>query len=87
MTTLDFKKLGVANPFKKKYGNFINGKWEKPVSGKYFANISPITAQEFCQIPRSDHKDITLALNAAHNAKDKWAATSVTERSNTISTF
>lgn len=67
--------------FKEKYGNYIGGKFVEPVDGKYFDNITPVNGSVLCQIPRSNDKDIELALDAAHAAKDAWAATSVTERS------
>ena len=69
---------------KAKYENFIGGKWVAPVKGQYFENISPVNGKVICQIPRSTAEDIELALDAAHAAKDKWGATSVTERSNIL---
>ncbi len=74
----------MAFKFKEKYGNFIGGKWVDPVDGQYFDNTSPVNGKVLCQIPRSNEKDIELALDAAHAAKDAWAATSVTERSNLL---
>ena len=68
--------------FKDQYQNFIGGEWIKPVDGQYFDNISPVNGKPFCQIPRSNQKDINLALDAAHKIKDQWGTTSVTERSN-----
>jgi aldehyde dehydrogenase len=50
------------------------------VKGKYFENISPVTGQPFCEVPRSTAEDIDKALDAAHAAKDKWGATSPAER-------
>jgi len=70
--------------FKKRYQNFINGQWVEPCSGRYMDNISPIDGAVFCEVPRSDAKDIELALDAAHSAKDAWGTTSVTERSNIL---
>ena len=35
--------LGIKSPFKEKYDNFIGGKWVKPVDGRYFENITPIS--------------------------------------------
>ncbi len=67
-----------------RYGNFIGGEWKAPVKGEYFQNISPVTGEAFCEIPRSTAEDIELALDAAHAAKDAWARTSVTERSNIL---
>jgi len=51
------------------------------VDGKYFDNTTPLNGSVLCQIARSNEKDIELALDAAHAAKDAWGATSVTERS------
>lgn len=67
-----------------RYENYINGQWQAPVRGQYFTNISPVTGEAFCDIPRSTEDDINLALDAAHAAKDDWGRTSVTERSNLL---
>ncbi|BBH20076.1 aldehyde dehydrogenase [Paenibacillus baekrokdamisoli] len=71
---------GSKVTFKKRYENFIGGKWVAPIKGQYFDNPSPINNQVFCEIPRSTSEDIELALDAAHEAKDAWGRTSVTER-------
>jgi aldehyde dehydrogenase len=76
--------LGVATPYKAKYENYIGGKWVAPVDGKYFDNVSPLTGKTFCQIARSNEKDVNLALNAAHAAKDAWGKTSTTARANIL---
>ena len=75
------KNLGVKIPFKAKYDNFIGGKWLSPVDGQYFDNVSPVTGKPFCQIARSNEKDINLALDAAHKARISWGKTSYAERS------
>jgi aldehyde dehydrogenase len=74
-------EAGAKVQFKAKYGNFINGEWAEPVKKQYFENISPVTGQPFCDIPRSTAEDIEMALDAAHHAKDKWGKTSPAERS------
>jgi len=61
----------MAFQFKEKYGNYIGGKFIEPVDGKYFDNITPVNGKVLCQIPRSNEKDINLALDAAHTAKKK----------------
>ncbi|MEN0057274.1 MAG: aldehyde dehydrogenase, partial [Bdellovibrio sp.] len=71
---------GAKVQFKPKYGNFIGGEWVPPVKGQYFQNVTPVTGQNFCEIPRSTAEDIEKALDAAHNAKTKWNKTSTTER-------
>jgi len=70
--------------FKTRYDNFINGKFVAPVGGQYFDVITPINGRVYTQAARSTEADIELALDAAHAAKDKWAATSPTERSNIL---
>ena len=76
--------LGVAIPYKAKYDNYIGGKWVAPVDGQYFDNISPLTGKPFCQIARSNEKDVNLALDAAHSAREAWGKTSTTTRSNIL---
>jgi len=74
--------VGSIVSLKSRYDNYINGGWVPPVNGEYFNNITPITGDAFCEIPRSSEADINLALDAAHAAKDSWGKTSVTERAN-----
>ena len=69
---------------KSKYENYINGKWQAPVDGQYFDNHSPVDNSLIAQFPRSNHKDIELAIEAAHQAKESWAATPVAQRSNIL---
>ncbi|NOU72883.1 aldehyde dehydrogenase family protein [Paenibacillus sp. LMG 31458] len=71
---------GSKVTFKKRYENFIGGKWTAPIKGEYFDNPSPVNNRVFCEVPRSSSEDIELALDAAHAAKDAWGHTSVTER-------
>lgn len=75
---------GSVVSFKETYGNFIGGKWVAPVKGQYFDAITPVNGSVIAKIPRSTSEDIELALDAAHAAKDAWAKTSVTERSNIL---
>lgn len=75
---------GAVVSFKSRYENFIGGEWVAPVKGQYFENITPVTGEVICEIPRSSAEDIELALDAAHKAKDGWGRTSVTDRSNVL---
>ena len=84
MSQITINGITVDNPFKARYDNFIGGKWVSPVDGQYFSNITPITNQHLCDIPRSNSKDIELALDAAHSAKDAWGKTSTTDRANIL---
>ncbi len=73
-----------AITFKSQYDNYIGGQWRAPEKGNYFENISPITGNVFCKVARSTQEDVDAALDAAHGAKQSWAKTSVTERSNIL---
>ncbi|WP_342375012.1 aldehyde dehydrogenase family protein [Myxococcus stipitatus] len=75
---------GSKVKFKSRYQNFIGGRWVEPKRGQYFENITPVTGQVFCEIPRSTAEDIELALDAAHAAKAAWGRTSPTERANIL---
>jgi aldehyde dehydrogenase len=71
---------GSKVTFKKRYENYIGGKWVPPVRGQYFDNVSPVNNEVFCEVPRSTAEDIELALDAAHAAKADWGRTSAAER-------
>lgn len=67
--------------FKQRYDNFINGKWQAPAGGRYLTNVTPVTGESFCEVPRSAAEDIDAAVEAASRAAPAWAATPATERS------
>ncbi|MFL7009916.1 acetaldehyde dehydrogenase ExaC [Enterovibrio norvegicus] len=75
---------GAVVNFKARYGNYIGGNWVEPVKGQYFTDTSPCSGESIAEIPRSSAEDIELALDAAHQAKAAWGATSATERSNIL---
>ena len=81
---LDTSHLKVKFPFKAKYGNYINGKFVEPKSGKYFDNPSPISNEIICSVARSNEKDVEAALDAAHAAFKEWGKTDITTRSNIL---
>jgi len=68
--------------FKPQYENYIGGEWLAPVDGEYFDNHSPVDGSLISRVPKSNRKDIDLAVKAAGKAADAWGKTSVTERSN-----
>lgn len=84
MSSFEPGTVGTQVPFKKRYGNFIGGRWLPPVAGRYFDNVTPVTGKAFCEIPRSDKDDIEAALDAAHAARVGWAATPVAQRANVL---
>ncbi len=79
-TALHPGAYGFPVTLKKRYENYIGGEWIAPASGQYFENVTPVTGQVLCEIPRSNAADVDRALNAAHAAKTAWGKTSVAER-------
>ena len=75
---------GALYTFKDRYENYIGGEWVAPLEGKYFENISPVTGESFCEMPRSTPADLNRALDAAHAAADAWGKTAAAERSNVL---
>jgi len=78
--------MNYKSPFKykEKYGQYINGEFIEPSSGKYFDNISPIDGKLITKIPEGNAQDIEKALDAAHAALPSWSSMSVTDRSNVM---
>ena len=63
------------------YELFIDGKWQKPQSGKYFDTINPATEQVLSRVAEADDKDVDKAVRAARNAYEKvWKKTTPAER-------
>ncbi|MCT7562735.1 aldehyde dehydrogenase family protein [Aliarcobacter butzleri] len=67
--------------YKTQYENFIGGEWIAPVGGEYFDNISPVDGKLLTKIPRSNEKDVELAIQAAKKAFESYKHTSVVQRS------
>ncbi|NDJ89427.1 acetaldehyde dehydrogenase ExaC [Mycolicibacter kumamotonensis] len=70
--------------YESRYGNFIGGQWVAPAGGEYFEDITPVTGQPFCEIPRSTAADIDKALDAAHAAAPAWGKTSPAQRAEVL---
>ncbi|HRH01403.1 MAG TPA: aldehyde dehydrogenase family protein [Bacteroidia bacterium] len=70
---------------KKQYDLFINGKWVKPESGKYFPSINPATEQVISSIAEANEKDVNKAVKAARDAYNKvWSKMPAKERAKYI---
>ncbi len=55
------------------YKNFINGKWVPAKGGSTFENRNPADMRELVGVfPKSDHRDVDAAVNAAATAFKKW---------------
>lgn len=60
--------------------NYINGRLQEPVSGKYFDNFEPARGHVYAQIPDSGPEDVALAVNAAKEAFKTWGSMRAPER-------
>lgn len=69
----------------KQYELFINGKFVKPNSGKYFDTINPATEEKIASIAEANEKDVDTAVKAARSAYDKtWSKLPAKERAKYI---
>jgi len=65
---------------KEQYELFINGKWTKPKSGKYFKTINPSNEKVIAQVAEADEADVDAAVSAAEKAFNGWSSLSGKER-------
>lgn len=69
----------------KQYELFINGKFVKPTSGKYFDTINPANEEKISSIAEANDKDVDTAVKAARGAYDKtWSKMPAKERAKYI---
>jgi len=63
------------------YDLFIDGKFVKPRSKKYFDTVNPATEKKLAFIAQADERDVNNACEAAQQAFDKtWSRISAAER-------
>jgi aldehyde dehydrogenase len=79
---LDEVKTSIS--IRSRYDNFIGGDWVPPIDGRYFADATPITGGQICEVARSSAGDIETALDAAHGAAASWGHTSVATRAGVL---
>lgn len=77
-------QTGSIVSVKTKYENFIGGKWVEPVKGQYMTDLSPVNGKPITRVARSTREDVELALDAAHEAKEAWAAMSLAQRAKVL---
>jgi aldehyde dehydrogenase (NAD+) len=76
------KASATINP---RYELFINGKFEKPLSKKYFATINPATEEKLSEVADANAADVDKAVKAARTAYDKtWSKMPAKERAKYI---
>jgi aldehyde dehydrogenase (NAD+) len=70
---------------KSQYDLFINGKFVKPNSKKYFATYNPSTEEKLSEVAQANAKDVDTAVTAAKTAYDKtWKKMPAKERAKYI---
>ncbi|MBS1578912.1 MAG: aldehyde dehydrogenase family protein [Bacteroidetes bacterium] len=68
-----------------KYDLFINGKFEKPLSKKYFDTINPATEEKLSEVADANAADVDKAVKAARNAYNNvWGKMPAKERAKYI---
>ena len=66
---------------KDKYDLFINGKFVKPSSGKYFPTINPATEKKLAMVAEANQADVDKAVKAARKAyNNTWSKLPARER-------
>ena len=70
---------------KKKYDLFIDGKWVKPKSGKYFASVNPANEEILAEVAHANEEDVDQAVKAARKAyTEVWSKLAPSERAKYI---
>ncbi len=70
---------------KDKYELYIDGKWVKPSSKKYFKTINPANEEVLAEVAHANDKDVDLAVKAARKAyKNVWSKIAPSERAKYI---
>ena len=67
-----------------KFGQFINGKWQKSSDGTTYDVINPATEELIGKASKANKKDIDLCLKSAEKGFNIWKNTSPWERSKII---
>ena len=70
---------------KSKYDLYIDGKWVKPQSKKYFKTINPANEEVLAEVAHANEKDVDLAVKAARKAyRNVWSKMAPSERAKYI---
>ena len=67
-----------------KYGQFIDGKWQKSAGGETYDVINPATEEVIGKASKANSSDIQKALKSAEKGLQIWKNTSPWERSKII---
>ncbi len=76
--------VGPPRIMYEKFGQFINGKWQKSSSGETYDVINPATEEILGKASKANKEDIEKALQSAAQGLEIWKNTSPWERSKII---
>src|ERR1043165_7718262 len=63
-----------------RYDHFVGGQYVPPVTGRYFANPTPVTGQDFTEVAESTPDDLRRAVADGRGAVAGWSRTALAER-------
>jgi aminomuconate-semialdehyde/2-hydroxymuconate-6-semialdehyde dehydrogenase len=67
-----------------KISNYINGQLISPQAGSYLDNYNPAEGKVYSQLPDSDERDVTLAVQAAQSAFAGWSVMPIAQRASIL---
>ena len=67
-----------------KFGQFINGKWQKSSGGETYEVINPANEELIGTVSKANKEDIQMALKSAANGLEIWKNTSPWERAKVL---
>ena len=67
-----------------KFGQFINGKWQKSLSGENYDVINPATEEIIGQASKANNEDVQLAIKSAAMGLTIWKNTNPWERAKVL---
>ena len=67
-----------------KFGQFINGKWQKSLSGETYDVFNPATEEVIGKASKANSEDVQLAIKSAANGLKIWSNTSPWERAKVL---
>ena len=72
--------IEYLNSHQKRFQLFIDGKWQAPLSKKFFETKNPSNKKVLAEISDANAEDVDKAVKAAQKAQKSWAALSGHER-------
>ena len=58
--------------YQRRFGHFINGKFQPPIEGKYFETTDPSTGEKIAEAAQGSAADVDVAVEAARAALPAW---------------